>query len=97
MLRKGKVIGKNSFSIENTTIPTITENSTKSLGKTFDAALKDKAAISNTRDECEQWLKEVDKTGLPERFKAWIYQHGILPRLLWPLLLCEFPITTVTV
>lgn len=45
VLRKGKVIGKSSFSIENTTIPTITENSVKSLGKTFNAALKDKAAI----------------------------------------------------
>ncbi|KAK0150652.1 hypothetical protein N1851_008245 [Merluccius polli] len=36
-----------------------------------------------------------DKSGLPGKFKAWIYQHGVLPRILWPLLVYEFPITTV--
>jgi len=34
----------------------------------------------------EDCLKLVDKCGLPGKFKAWIYQHGILQRLLWPLL-----------
>ncbi|KAL0159871.1 hypothetical protein M9458_043596, partial [Cirrhinus mrigala] len=34
-------------------------------------------------------------SGLPGKFKAWIYQHGILPRLLWPLLKYQVPITTV--
>jgi len=37
----------------------------------------------------------VDKSGLPGKFKAWIYQHGILPRILWPLLVYEVPISTV--
>ena len=37
----------------------------------------------------------VDKSGLPGKFKAWIYQHGILPRLLWPLLVYDVPLTTV--
>lgn len=37
----------------------------------------------------------MDKSGLPGRFKAWIYQHTILPRILWPLLVYTVPITTV--
>lgn len=37
----------------------------------------------------------VDKSGLPGKFKAWIYQHGILPHLLWTLLIYEVPITIV--
>ena len=37
----------------------------------------------------------MDKSGLPGKFKAWIYQHGVLPRILWPLLVYEFPISTV--
>lgn len=37
-------------------------------------------------------MKEVDKTGLPGKFKAWIYQHGIL----LPLLLYEFQISTMS-
>ena len=37
----------------------------------------------------------VDKFGLPGKFKAWIYQHGMLPRILWPLLVYDVPISTV--
>lgn len=37
----------------------------------------------------------MDRSGLPGKFKAWIYQHGILPRILWPLLVYEVPISTV--
>ena len=36
-----------------------------------------------------------NKSGLPGKFKAWLYQHGILPRILWPLLVYKFPISTV--
>jgi len=43
----------------------------------------------------EDWLKLVDKCGLPGKFKAWIYQHGILPRLLWPLLVYSVPSSTM--
>ncbi|XP_058485986.1 uncharacterized protein LOC131459868 [Solea solea] len=41
------------------------------------------------------YQSSVDKSGLPGKFKAWIYQHGILPRILWPLLVYEVPISTV--
>ena len=40
-------------------------------------------------------MKDVDKSGLPGRFKAWIFQHGVLPRILWPLMLYEIPMSTV--
>lgn len=48
----------------------------------------------------KDWVKFLcfinsGKSALPRKFKAWIYQHGILPRLLWPLLIYEAPITTV--
>jgi len=41
------------------------------------------------------WLGVVDKSELPGKFKAWIYQHGILPRILWPILVYDVPISTV--
>lgn len=37
----------------------------------------------------------MDKSGLPGKFKAWVYQHNILPRLFWLLLVYEVPITIV--
>ncbi|KAL3972927.1 tetraspanin-7 [Sarotherodon galilaeus] len=57
--------------------------------------LKDAASIQATNEDLETWLSSVDKSGLPGKFKAWIYQHGILPQILWPLLVYEVPISTV--
>jgi len=67
----------------------------KSLGKVFNCSLRDTAAINATNQDLEAWLATVDKSGLPGKFKAWVYQHGILPRILWPLLVYEVPISTV--
>ncbi|KAI4881119.1 hypothetical protein NFI96_020517, partial [Prochilodus magdalenae] len=57
--------------------------------------LTDTTARQGTSDDLDTWLSAVDKSGLPGKFKAWIYQHGILPHLLWPLLVYEVPITIV--
>ncbi|VDI39239.1 Hypothetical predicted protein [Mytilus galloprovincialis] len=32
---------------------------------------------------------------LPGRYKAWMYQHGVLPRTLWPFLVYEFSVSKV--
>lgn len=45
--------------------------------------------------ELEGWLAAGEKSGLPGKFKAWIDQHGILPRTLWPLLVYDFTLSTV--
>eukprot|EP00066_Takifugu_rubripes_P027132 XP_011616398.1 PREDICTED: uncharacterized protein LOC105418502 [Takifugu rubripes] len=95
VLKKGKVVDRFRFSISGTIIPSITEQPVKSLGKLFDSSLKDTAAIQKSTEELGGWLTKVDKSGLPGRFKAWIYQHSILPRVLWPLLVYAVPVTTV--
>ncbi|KAK0134264.1 Zinc finger BED domain-containing protein 4 [Merluccius polli] len=95
VVRKGKVEDKFRFHISGTAIPTITEKPVKSLGKVFDCSLRDTTSIQSTCTELDGWLKSVDKSGLPGKFKAWVYQHGILPRILWPLLVYAVPISTV--
>ncbi|XP_039504261.1 uncharacterized protein LOC120460516 [Pimephales promelas] len=95
VLRKGKVADQFRFMLGDTRIPSVSEKPVKSLGKLFTHNLKDTAARKGTSDDFDTWLLAVDKSGLPGRFKAWIYQHGILPRLLWPLRIYEVPITTV--
>ncbi|XP_061925310.1 uncharacterized protein LOC133664585 [Entelurus aequoreus] len=97
VLKKGKVEDKFRFNITGTAIPTISEKPVKSLGKVFDCSLRDTTSIQSTCAELDGWLKSVDKSGLPGKFKAWIYQHGILPRILWPLLIYSFPISTVEI
>nr|XP_057943465.1 uncharacterized protein LOC131138512 [Doryrhamphus excisus] len=95
VLRKGKVEDKHRFNLNGVPIPSVSEKPVKSLGKIFDSTLKDKAAVQSANAELKTWLSVVDKSGLPGKFKAWIYQHGILPRLLWPLLIYEVPVSIV--
>ncbi|KAJ3589962.1 hypothetical protein NHX12_007919 [Muraenolepis orangiensis] len=95
VLRKGKVVDKFRFNIADTAIQSISEKPVKSLGKVFDCSLRDTTSIQSTCTELDGWLKSVDKSGLPGKFKAWVYQHGILPRILWPLLVYAVPISTV--
>lgn len=95
VIKKGKVNDRFRFLLDGTVIPSITERPVKSLGKVFDCSLRDTAAIKTTISELDTWLSAVDKSGLPGRFKAWIYQHGILPRILWPLLVYEVTLSTV--
>lgn len=40
-------------------------------------------------------MTSVDKCGLPGKCKAWGFQHGVLPRLLWPMLEYEVPLLKV--
>ncbi|XP_060744907.1 uncharacterized protein LOC132858536 [Tachysurus vachellii] len=48
------------------------------LGKCYDDFLSDKNSISSTGKQVEVWLKKIDKSGLPGKYKCWIYQHGLL-------------------
>ncbi|RXN22985.1 reverse transcriptase [Labeo rohita] len=95
VLKKGKVSDRFRFALGETTIPSVTEKPVKSLGKIFDSFLKDSAAIKQTKRDLTIWLTAIDKSGLSGKFKAWIYQHGVLPRLLWPLSVYEVPTSTV--
>lgn len=77
------------------TIPSVAEKPVKHLGKVYTSDLKDTTAQQACANDLSTWLTTVDKSGLPGKFKAWIYQHGILPRLLRPVLMYEVPITTM--
>lgn len=75
--------------------PSITEKPVRSLGKIFNCSLRGSSAIQGTFKELETSFSKLDKSGLPGSFKAWIYQHGILPPILWPLLVYEVAMSTV--
>lgn len=81
--------------VSSTAIPTISEKPVKSLGKMFDSSLRNMTSIQLTCTELDGWFRTVDKSGLPGKFKAQVNQHGILPRILWPLLIYSVLISTV--
>ena len=82
---KGKVDDKFRFQVGGD-IPSVEDKPVNSTGKWFDSTLKYRSADKEAE---QQWMRAIDKTGLPGKFKALIYQHGILPRIMWPLLIYD--------
>ena len=94
VLKKGKII-EERFKLSGESIPTIKQNPVKSLGKRFDDSLKDTVAIQETKENLERWFNKIERSGLPGRFKAWIYQNAVLPKVLWQLTIYEFRSSSV--
>ena len=69
-------------------------NPIKCLGKWFDASLNDRDNVRKLERQVEDGLKTIDHCRLPGKFKTWLYQHSLLPRLIWSLMY-EVPNTTV--
>ena len=87
VVKKGKIKLRFRLKIPGEEIPSIIDNPIKWLGKWCDDTLK---GVNNSRGlerETTEILVNTDKKGLPGKFKAWIFQHGLLPRLIWPLML----------
>ena len=80
VFKKGIALEKERFKLSSEIIPTIQEKSIKSLGKPTDHSQRDTVAIQETKVNLEKWLIKVDKSRLPGRFEAWIYNHTILPQ-----------------
>lgn len=74
------------FPLRRVQMLSVSEKLEKSLGKIFDwtLRLRDSAAVQAT----QPWLTAVDHA-------SQIYPHSVLPRLLWPLLIYEGPVTLV--
>ena len=91
---KGK-IKKRLLKIGGELITPIQEQPTKHLGKQYSEKLNEKDQIDNITKTVVNDLKKIDRCKLPGRYKAWIVQHMMLPRLMWPLSIYNVPLTTV--
>ncbi len=95
VIQKGKTTGRFQLLVQWEVIPNIQGNPIRFLGKWYDDSLSDKNSISSTRKQVEKWLKKIEKSGLHGKYKCWIYQHGLLPRLMWLLTVYEVLLSTV--
>ena len=91
---KGK-LSDQRFLIGDEPIPTVSEKPVKSLGRWYDASLKDKEQVDQLRKDVASGLENINRTALPGKLKLWCMQFGLLPRLLWPLTMYEVPISKV--
>ena len=95
VIKKGKVTQRFTLQVQSEDIPSIVDNPIKCLGKWYDASLNDTSSTNRTKNQLQEGLKQIDQTSLPGKFKTWLYQHGLLPRLMWPLMLYEIAVSTV--
>lgn len=95
VIRSGKVTSKFHLRVQGEMIPSIEENPIKCLGKWYDASLTDRCNVSRTEKQADAWLSKIEGSGLQGKFKTWLFQHGLLPRLMWLLTLYEVPMTAV--
>lgn len=94
-LRKGKIDESVTFSVANQVIPTVSEEPVKSLGRWYDASLKDTNRGKETMKTTEKGLEIIDSCGLPGKYKIWCLQFMLIPKLLWPLLIYDICSSTV--
>ena len=96
VLRKGHVDRRVRMQIQGEHIPLIVGNPIECLGKWFNESPTNKESIEGIKKKLlSSWLRTVDGSGLLGKYKAWIYQHGILPRLMWLILIYEIATTIV--
>ncbi|MEL7079400.1 MAG: Ulp1 family isopeptidase, partial [Cyanobacteria bacterium J06582_2] len=90
VIKKGKV-SQMTPSIGGNPITSITEKPIKYLGKLYNRALNDKEQTEEVLKEAKQGLRKIGETKIPGRYKAWVVQHMLLPRLMWPLTIYNIP------
>ena len=91
---KGKV-KKKLLKIGGEAITPIQEQPIKCLGKEYNVKLNERDQIDFITRTVVADLKKIDRCKLPGRYKAWIVQHMMMPRLMWPLSIYNVPMTTV--
>lgn len=83
------------FFIGDDPIPTVSEQPVNSLGRWYDANLKNADQVKQVQKEILSGLQAIDNTLLPGKLKTCCLQFGLLPRVLWPLAVYEVTISTV--
>ena len=85
------VVSQRTPQIQGNPITSITEKPVKYLGKVYNKSLNDQEQAGEVLKELKQGLKKIGKTMIPGRYKAWMVQHMLLPRLMWPLTIYNIP------
>ena len=94
VLVKGEVSKKEPM-INGIPIVSVADSPIKYLGKTYDRTLTDREQAEETLAELQRTLEKLERCQVPGRYKAWMVEHMVLPRLLWPMTIYAIPATKV--
>ncbi len=91
---KGKV-QRRELKINGKAITQLQDKYIKYLGKEYRADLSEQEQISVVGSNLKQDLTKIDRCKLPGKYKSWILQYMLLPRLMWPLTVYNVPMTKI--
>ena len=94
-LTRWKVLSDIFFQVAGQPISTVQDEQVKSLGRVFDATLKDRYQEADTWRMMKESLEAIDGMSLPRIFKMWLIQFVLFPRLLWTSAIYEIGLPTV--
>ena len=83
------------FSVSGNEIPTIHGKSVQSLGRCYSLPLTDRHWWQNLRKQLQNGLRSIYKCDLMNKNKIWCIYFGLIPKLAWPLQICEVSLTKV--
>ena len=94
VIYKGSV-RKQAVMMKGETLTCLTEKPVKYLGKWFDESLNDKEQVSQIEKQLKIYLRRIEQSLLPGKYKVWCYQNVLLPKLMWPLSIYEVTLPKV--
>ena len=74
-------------------IPTIHSRPVKFLGRIIDGSLSDRNSSAELANKHLAGLKTIDRSHFTGTQNLWIIQHLLIPRIQWPLLIYDVPIS----
>ena len=94
VIQKGAV-SKSTIDINGEPITSITEKPIKYLGKTYNLTMGEKEQIEDAVQQVTEGLKKIEKSKVSGRYKCWMVQFMLLPRIMWPLTIYNVPMTKI--
>ena len=79
----------------SSSIPSIHSRPIKFLGRIIDGSISDRNSSADLTDKLLVGLSVIDKSHFTGTQKLQILQHLLIPRIQWPLLICEIPVSLV--
>ena len=95
---KGRSMNVTPFSISKSkdcleSIPSIHTRPVKFLGRIIDGSISDRNSSIEIQKKLFDGLNIIDNSFFSGVQKLWILQHMLIPRIQWPLLIYEIPLT----
>ena len=98
---KGRSMNTTPFSVSKASvqpevpspIPSIRSRPNKFLGRIIDGSISDRNSSAELKDKLLAGLSVIDRSHFTGTQKLWILQHLLIPRIQWPLLIYEIPIS----